>query len=187
MGFPETPSHFNPKIWSQPNFSNQPQRVNWKVQQMKWFPETPSHFPRESGMPSLCWMWAKLVILIEKKIVLNLVIGFPETASHSQNQYATKSLIVFLRIWNGLSFLIKSIICLFCFPYTPYHCLSMCSILMFGGDLGRGPNPRSLDGDLGSLCKAGEEFNWERISFVLEAGISESIIWTPAKQIILHY
>lgn len=29
--------------------------------------------------------------------------------------------------------------------------------------------PRNLDNDLGGLVKAGEEFDWERISFVLEA------------------
>ena len=31
--------------------------------------------------------------------------------------------------------------------------------------------PRSLDADLGSLVKAAEEFDWERISFVLEARV----------------
>lgn len=38
---------------------------------------------------------------------------------------------------------------------------------------------RSLDGDLATLAKAGEPFDWERISFILEARGSGSV-WGSA-------
>ena len=34
------------------------------------------------------------------------------------------------------------------------------------------PHLRGLDADLGALVKAAEPFEWERISFVLEADVS---------------
>ena len=41
--------------------------------------------------------------------------------------------------------------------------------LFFGGQ------PRSLDNDLGTIMKCGEEFDWQRINFVLEAGAKEKV------------
>ena len=35
--------------------------------------------------------------------------------------------------------------------------------------------PRSLDNDLGTIMKCGEEFDWQRINFVLEAGAGEQV------------
>jgi hypothetical protein len=44
---------------------------------------------------------------------------------------------------------------------------------MLSGFLGDGtstPQPRLLDQDLGAIMKAGEEFEWQRIAFILEVG-----------------
>ena len=36
----------------------------------------------------------------------------------------------------------------------------------------RGPNLRTLDTDLSAILRAGQEFSWDRIPFVLEAGLN---------------
>ena len=41
--------------------------------------------------------------------------------------------------------------------------------------LGHCVKPRSLDNDLGTIMKCGEEFDWQRINFVLEAGGGEHV------------
>ena len=56
------------------------------------------------------------------------------------------------------------------FPRTPSNSKiwkHFVSLIGFGVDLG-GLSLRHLDADLGSVLKAAEPFDWERINFILE-------------------
>ena len=59
----------------------------------------------------------------------------------------------------------------------PVTCPALCQVpkydLNFSGFKTDGfSQPRSLDNDLGAIIKAAEEFEWQRISFVLEVALS---------------
>ena len=57
------------------------------------------------------------------------------------------------------------------FPW--FHCILrfLGNVLeMLSGFLGETPQPRLLDQDLGAIMKAGEDFEWQRIAFILEVG-----------------
>ncbi len=170
MGFLENPSQFQLGSWLAPNH---PRKINLGARYVNSYEYLMAFSKKASLFPRIwAFKWFSQQYCVGKKMIGNpkwqgFVMGFSDKASKQPGQYQARKNDWYFNLFLGSKKNDKIHNHLNLFIDCDCHC-SLLNLWPTSYQL----DLRLLDNDLGSVMKAGEEFQWERINFVLEASCS---------------